>query len=198
MKYTKEQVKKLGIRPRGRTSGPLLYCEEQEVRKVSALMLEDDTLWQMWRLIPFAEGYACQRRTEFEKWIKAEVRGLWGGIGIPKFEDGDGRWYCEAGWWPYLDKTYLDIAWVRVGKAIIDLDEVHEYLYNILREKVRGYRMCPGLMLYRVMREIVEIDGSKQKSDDARLKTLWKQVEDLIQDYPTETTKHVEDKEYHR
>lgn len=197
MKYTKAQIKKLGIRPRGRTSGPLLRCEEQEVRRVSEEMLDDDTLWQTWRLIPFSEGYACHRRAAFEKWIRDEVHDLWVSIGIPTFEDGDDMWHCDAGWWPYLDKKYQDISWVRVGKALIDLDEVHEYLYNILREKVRGYRMCPGMMLYRVMREIVKIDYSEMKRDDTRRKMLWKQVEDLVQDDPTETTKHAEDKEYY-
>ncbi len=197
MKYTKAQLEKLGIRPRGRTSGPLLACEEREAKRVSQLMIEDDGLWQMWRLIPFEEGYACQMRVAFEKWVRDQVHGLWESICAPTFDDGDGMWHCETGWWPYLDKKYLDISCVRVGKAIIDLDEVHEALVGILREKVRGYRMCPGMMLYRVMLEIVKLDYSEMKRNDTRRKMLWQQVYDLVQDYPTDTTKNAEDKEYY-
>lgn len=46
---------------------------------------------------------------------------------IMRGDDGDG-------YWPFLDKEYLDIPHMKVGKAIINLDEVWAVVYGVLKE----------------------------------------------------------------
>lgn len=213
MGYRREQIAQLGVRPRVRNGNGLLPCEKKEVKAVVRAILNDkdsDELWQFWRLIPFEDGYACQQRKLFEEWVANEVENMWYDIGIPVF-DKDGSWSCpEGGWWPYLKTEYLDISWLKVGNAIIDMDEIWTTLRNYLQEKVQGYRMSPGMMLYRVVREWivtrVGYDNLKSKSlkgDKTALSVigtvgetlteLEKQMIDLVRLYPTETTKNVED-----
>lgn len=204
MGYTKDQIAQLGIRPRERKGiGLLLPCEMKEVKAVVRAILNDkdsDELWQYWRLIPFEEGYDCQQRKLFEKWVKDEVENMWYDIGRPEFDE-DGTWSCpEGGWWPYLKTRYLDISWLKVGNAIIDMDEVWTTLRNYLEEKVRGYRMCPGLMLYRTVQSwlVTRKECAEQRTPEAmnRLACLEKEIEELVKTYPTETTKKVEDRVY--
>lgn len=214
-KYTKEQIAKLGIRPRegARYSKrrydlyDLLPCEKREVKAVVKAILDtrDDDLWQQWRLIPFEEGYACQRMEDFKAWVYDQVESMWNDIGHPVFEE-DGTWSCpEGGWWPYLDKEYIDICWIKVGKAIINIDEVDSALKQLLQEKVRGYRMCPGMALYRVVWELVRLDhrmknykGSDlgDKMEKTRAK-LYKKMIDLTRDYPTDTSIETPDHEWY-
>ena len=208
--YTKEQIALLGIRPRERKMRPdgaygLLPVERKEVKAVvNNILKQPDELWQFWRLIPFEEGYDCQQRKLFEKWVASEVENMWYDIGRPVFSD-DENWSCpEGGWWPYLRTTFLDISWLKVGNVIIDMDEIWTTLRNYLEEKVRGYRMCPGMMLYRVVREFLvrkvdlewlrlkdEASASKAEQD---LDRLEKQMVDLVRLYPTETTERAEDR----
>lgn len=207
MRYTKNQIAQLGIRPRERKGNGLLPCERKEVKAVVRALLNDkdsDELWQYWRLIPFEEGYACQQRKLFEKWIKDEVENMWYDIGRPVFDE-DGNWSCpEGGWWPYLKTKYLDVTWLKVGNAIIDMDEVWTTLRNYLEEKVQGYRMCPGLMLYRTVQSWLATrkECARPCTPEAmncltgRLIGLEKEMEELVKIYPTETTKKVEDRVY--
>ena len=77
MRFTKEQISQLGIRPRERKGNGLLPCEMKEVKAVIRAILNDkysDELWQYWRLIPFEDGYACQQRKMFEEWVRNEPR----------------------------------------------------------------------------------------------------------------------------
>ena len=182
MGYTKDQISELGIRPRSRKSGELLPVEKKEVKAVVSAILNDkdsDELWQYWRLIPFEDGYACQQRKLFEEWVKDEVENMWYDIGRPVFSD-DGTWCCpEGGWWPYLKTKYLDVSWVVVGNAIIDMDEVWTTLRDYLEEKVQGYRMCPGLMLYRTVQKWLVMKKAPGTMDlsmaaNSKLKVLMK------------------------
>lgn len=214
--YTAEQIAKLGVRPRERKMRPdgsygLLPVERKEVKAVvNDILKSPGELWQFWRLIPFEEGYACQQRKLFEEWVASEVENMWYDIGRPVFSD-DKNWSCpEGGWWPYLRTTFLDISWLKVGNVIIDMDEIWTTLRNYLEEKVWGYRLCPGMMLYRVVREYliknVELENALKTglSCDPRagevnkIKTaivgLEKQMVDLVRLYPTETTEKVEDR----
>ena len=110
----------------------------------------------------------------------------------------------EGGWWPYLKTKFLDISWLNVGNAIIDMDEVWTTLRNYLEEKVQGYRMCPGLMLYRTVQKWLMM---KKARDERRadvpkeclgcLARLEKEMEDLVKLYPTETTKEAADRVYY-
>ena len=212
MKYTKDQIEELGIRPRERKGMGLLPVEQREVRAVVKAILKDPgELWQFWRLIPFEDGYACQQRKLFEAWVADKVENMWYDIGRPVFEDGD-SWSCpDGGWWPYLRTKYLDVSWIEVGNAIIDMDEIWTTLRNYLEEKVQGYRMCPGMMLYRVVksflvaheelrnltdRGLAETDFSRAAADRAilTLRELEKQMADLVRLRPTETTEKVEDR----
>jgi len=214
MGYTKEQIAKLGVRPRVRkakkdgTAG-LLPCEERECAAVCKALSEDsDELWQYFRMIPFEEGYACQRRKEFEKWLKDEIENMWWDIGCPVFDE-DGNWSCpEGGWWPYLEKPYLDISYLRVGTVLIDMDEIYTTLRHMIEEKIHGYRMCPGMMLYRVMHRIIKIDQLLEEDSATKPKNwrknlldekckLQNQVVDLVRDYPTDVTRNVEDRVYY-
>lgn len=203
MGFTKAQIAQLGIRPRGRKGNGLLPCERKEVKAVVRVILNDkdsDELWQYWRLIPFEDGYACQQRKLFEEWVKDEVENMWYDIGRPVFNE-DGTWSCpEGGWWPYLKTKFLDISWLKVGNAIIDMDEVWTTLRNYLEEKVQGYRMCPGLMLYRTMHKwlVTRKECLEQRTPESmnRLAGLEKEIEDLVKTYPTETTKKVKDRVY--
>lgn len=203
MGFTKAQIAQLGIRPRERKGNGLLPCERKEVKAVVRAILNDndsDELWQYWRLIPFEEGYACQQRKLFEEWVKNEVENMWYDIGRPVFNE-DGTWSCpEGGWWPYLKTKFLDISWLKVGNAIIDMDEVWTTLRNYLEEKVQGYRMCPGLMLYRTMHKwlVTRKECLEQRTPESmnRLAGLEKEIEDLVKTYPTETTKKVKDRVY--
>ena len=203
MRYTKEQIAQLGIRPRERKGNGLLPCERKEVKAVVRAILNDkysDELWQYWRLIPFEDGYACQQRKLFEEWVKDEVENMWYDIGRPVFNE-DGTWSCpEGGWWPYLKTKFLDISWLKVGNAIIDMDEVWTTLRNYLEEKVRGYRMCPGLMLYRTVQSwlVTRKEYAEKRTPEAmnRLAGLEKEMEELVKTYPTETTKKVKDRVY--
>ena len=203
MRYTKEQIAQLGIRPRERKGNGLLPCERKEVKAVVRATLNDkdsDELWQYWRLIPFEDGYACQQRKMFEEWVKDEVENMWYDIGRPVFNE-DGTWSCpEGGWWPYLKTKYLDISWLKVGNVIIDMDEVWTTLRNYLEEKVQGYRMCPGLMLYRTVQKwlVTRKECLEQRTPESmnRLAGLEKEMEDLVKTYPTETTKKVKDRVY--
>ena len=128
---------------------------------------------------------------------------MWYDIGRPVFSD-DGTWCCpEGGWWPYLKTKYLDVSWVVVGNAIIDMDEVWTTLRDYLEEKVQGYRMCPGLMLYRtvqkwlVMKKARDERGADVPEDCLGcLARLEKEMEDLVKLYPTETTSEVDDRVY--
>lgn len=205
--YTKEQIKVLGIRPRERKGNGLLPCEKKEVKAVIRALLNDkdsDELWQYWRLIPFEEGYACQQRKLFEEWVKDEVENMWYDIGRPVFDE-DGNWSCpEGGWWPYLKTKFLDISWLKVGNAIIDMDEVWTTLRNYLEEKVQGYRMCPGLMLYRTVQKWLMMKKARDErgADVPKeclgcLARLEKEMEDLVKLYPTETTKEADDRVYY-
>lgn len=36
---------------------------------------------------------------------------------------------------PYLDKKYLDISWLQVGKKIINLDDIYQVIINDAREQ---------------------------------------------------------------
>jgi len=219
--YTKEQIALLGVRPRERKMRPdgtygLLPVERKEVKAVVKDILgRPDELWQFWRLIPFEEGYACQQRRLFEEWVAGEVENMWYDIGRPVFSD-DENWSCpEGGWWPYLMTTFLDVSWIKVGNAIIDMDEIWTTLRNYLEEKVHGYRMCPGMMLYRVVREFLvkKVRLEKLKEEDGKrvgfgsyglgdsakkaiddLDRLEKQMVDLVRLYPTETTEKAEDR----
>ena len=198
MHYTKEQIELLGIRPRERKYGKdgkcdLLPCEARECKAVVKDLLKSDELWEYWRLIPFEEGYACQRRKEFERWIADEVYNMWWDIGIPKFHE-DGSWSCDCGWWPYLKTRYLDVCWMQVGNALIDMDEVFTTIRNHLEEMVRGYRMCPGLALYRVVREWIK---EKRRGNSDSVVMLEKQIADLAKDYPTKTSERLDDREYY-
>ena len=203
MRFTKEQISQLGIRPRERKGNGLLPCERKEVKAVVRAILNDkysDELWQYWRLIPFEDGYACQQRKLFEEWVKDEVENMWYDIGRPVFNE-DGTWSCpEGGWWPYLKTKFLDISWLKVGNAIIDMDEVWTTLRNYLEEKVRGYRMCPGLMLYRTVQSwlVTRKEYAEKRTPEAmnRLAGLEKEMEELVKTYPTETTKKVKDRVY--
>lgn len=203
MGYRREQIAQLGIRPRVRNGNGLLPCEKKEVKAVVRAILNDkdlDELWQFWRLIPFEDGYACQQRKLFEEWVKEEVENMWYDIGLPVFDE-DGDWSCsEGGWWPYLRTKYLDISWLVVGNAIINMDEVWTTLRNYLEEKVRGYRMCPGLMLYRTVQKWLvmkkERDEHGMPVHDVLLTSIEKEMEDLVKLYPTETTKEAHDREY--
>lgn len=203
MGFTKAQIAQLGIRPRERKGNGLLPCERKEVKAVVRAILNDkdsDELWQYWRLIPFEDGYACQQRKLFEEWVKDEVENMWYDIGRPVFNE-DGTWSCpEGGWWPYLKTKFLDISWLKVGNAIIDMDEVWTTLRNYLEEKVQGYRMCPGLMLYRTMHKwlVTRKECLEQRTPESmnRLAGLEKEIEDLVKTYPTETTKKVKDRVY--
>lgn len=204
MTYTKEQIAQLGIRPRERKGNGLLPCERKEVKAVVRAILNDkdsDELWQYWRLIPFEDGYACQQRKLFEEWVKDEVENMWYDIGRPVFDE-DGTWCCpEGGWWPYLKTKYLDISWLKVGNAIIDMDEVWTTLRNYLEEKVEGYRMCPGLMLYRTVQDwLVTRKENEERPSQCAIACLMrieKEMEDLVKSYPTETTKKVDDRVYY-
>lgn len=207
MRYTKEQIAQLGIRPRERKGDGLLPCERKEVKAVVRAILNDkdsDELWQYWRLIPFEEGYACQQRKLFEEWVKDEVENMWYDIGCPVFDE-DGSWSCpEGGWWPYLKTKFLDISWLKVGNAIIDMDEVWTTLRNYLEEKVQGYRMCPGLMLYRTVQKWLWMKKARDErgADVPKeclgcLTRLEKEMEDLVKLYPTETTKEADDRVYY-
>lgn len=204
MHYTKEQIAQLGIRPRERKGDGLLPCERKEVKAVISAILNDkdsDELWQFWRLIPFEDGYACQQRKLFEEWVKDEVENMWYDIGHPVFDE-DGTWLCrDGGWWPYLRTKYLDISWLVVGNAIIDMDEVWTTLRNYLEEKVQGYRMCPGLMLYRTVQKWLvmkkERDERGTPVPEACLARLEKEMDDLVKLYPTETTKEEGDRVYY-
>lgn len=203
MGFTKEQIAQLGIRPRERKGNGLLPCERKEVKAVVRATLNDkdsDELWQYWRLIPFEEGYACQQRKLFEEWVKDEVENMWYDIGLPVFDE-DGNWSCpEGGWWPYLKTKFLDFSGIKVGNAIIDMDEVWTTLRNYLEEKVQGYRMCPGLMLYRTVQSwlMTRKECLEQRTPESmnRLAGLEKEMEELVNTYPTETTKKVEDRVY--
>lgn len=215
MHYTSQQIAKLGIRPRERKKRPdgtygLLPCEAREVKAVIASILKDPgDLYQYWRLIPFEEGYACQLKKNFERWISDEVENMWYDIGRPVFDE-DGNWSCpEGGWWPYMNGPDLGVSWLIVGSAYIDMDEIWTTLRNYLEEKVRGYRMCPGMMLYRVVRrwlmtrrEVGELCmrgayGIAIAKPKSTLAILEKQIEELVKDYPTQTIQEVEDKEYY-
>jgi hypothetical protein len=204
MGFTKEQIAQLGIRPRVRKGRGLLPCERKEAKAVIRAILNDkdsDELWQFWRLIPFEEGYACQQRKLFEAWVKDEVENMWYDIGRPEFDE-DGNWSCpEGGWWPYLKTRYLDISWLKVGNAIIDMDEVWTTLRNYLEEKVQGYRMCPGLMLYRTVQAwlVTRKECAEKRTPGAMncLADLEKEMEELVKTYPTETTKKVDDRVYY-
>jgi len=215
--YTKEQIALLGIRPRKRKVRPdgtcgLLPIERKEVKAVVRNILNGpEELWQYWRLIPFEEGYACQQRKLFEEWVASEVENMWYDIGRPVFDE-DGSWCCpEGGWWPYLRTEFLDVSWIKVGNAIIDMDEIWTTLRNYLEEKVLGYRMCPGLMLYRVVKnylvERVKLDGlhdkerggevvarSEMRRTEEAVDRLEKQMVDLVKSHPTDTTETVEDR----
>ena len=200
MRYTKEQIAVLGIRPRDRghpkdgCCSSLLPCEEREVKAVAKDIKNSEELWQYFRIIPFEEGYACQRRREFEKWVDAEVRNMWYDIGRPVFDE-EGNWSCpEGGWWPYIDGPNLGISWMRVGKAYIDMDEIYTTLRNYLEEKVGGYRMCPGMALYRVVREWCK--AIKDMKPLADIRNLEAKMKELARTYPTETTKKLQDREY--
>lgn len=203
MGLTKAQIAQLGIRPRVRKGNGLLPCERKEVKAVVRAILNDkdsDELWQYWRLIPFEDGYACQQRKLFDEWVKDEVENMWYDIGRPVFNE-DGTWSCpEGGWWPYLKTKYIDISWLKVGNAIIDMDEVWTTLRNYLEEKVQGYRMCPGLMLYRTVQKwlVTRKECLEQRTPESmnRLAGLEKEIEDLVKTYPTETTKKVKDRVY--
>lgn len=205
--YTKEQIALLGIRPRERKMRPdgaygLLPVERKEVKAVvNNILKQPDELWQFWRLIPFEEGYACQQRKLFEEWVKAEVENMWYDIGRPVFSD-EKNWSCpEGGWWPYLRTTFLDISWLKVGNVIIDMDEIWITLRNYLEEKVQGYRMCPGLMLYRTVQDwlVTRKENAERPSSCAResLAHIEKEMEDLVKLYPTETTRKVDDRVYY-
>lgn len=205
MGYTREQISQLGIRPRVRNGNGLLPCERKEVMAVVRAILKDpDELWQYWRLIPFEEGDACLQRKLFEQWVRDEVENMWYDIGLPVFNEEGVIWSCpEGGWWPYLKTKHLDISWIKVGNAIIDMDEVWTTLRNYLEEKVRGYRMCPGLMLYRTVKKwLVMKKARDERGADVPkecfgcLARLEKEMEDLVKLYPTETTKKVEDRVY--
>lgn len=225
MGYTKEQIRKLGVRPRERKVDPetgmcqFLPCERREIRAVVRDILDDrgdagrDELWQYWRLIPFEEGYASTRRKEYEDWVLDEVENMWYDIGRPVFDPSDGTWSCpEGGWWPYLDRQYLDISWLKVGNAIIDMDEVWGTLRNMLEEKVRGYRMCPGLALYRVVREWLFFEDEVRKGKGAKSAKkgklskvdielrrdlfMWK-IAGLVQDHPTDASRNRELREWY-
>ena len=203
MGFTKAQIAQLGIRPRERKGNGLLPCERKEVKAVVRAILNDkdsDELWQYWRLIPFEDGYACQQRKMFEEWVKDEVENMWYDIGRPVFDE-DGTWSCpEGGWWPYLKTGYLDISCLKVGNAIINIEEVWITLINYLEEKVQGSRMCPGLMLYRTMQKwlVTRKECLEQRTPESmnRLAGLEKEIEDLVKTYPTETTKKVKDRVY--
>lgn len=203
MGFTKAQIAQLGIRPRERKGNGLLPCERKEVKAVVRAILNDkdsNELWQYWRLIPFEDGYACQQRKMFEEWVKDEVENMWYDIGRPVFNE-DGTWSCpEGGWWPYLKTKFLDISWLKVGNAIIDMDEVWTTLRNYLEEKVQGYRMCPGLMLYRTVQSwlVTRKEYAEKRTPEAmnRLAGLEKEMEELVKTYPTETTKKVKDRVY--
>jgi len=207
MKYTKEQIAQLGIRPRERKMRPdgtygLLQVERKEVKAVvNNILKSSDELWQFWRLIPFEDGYACQQRKLFEEWVTDEVENMWYDIGRPVFDD-KGNWCCpEGGWWPYLRTKFLDVSWIEVGSAIIDMDEVWTTLRNYLEEKVQGYRMCPGLMLYRTVQKWLVMKKERAERDtpvpEACLARLEKEMEDLVKLYPTETTREVDDWVYY-
>lgn len=212
--YTKGQIALLGIRPRERKMRPdgtygLLPVERKEVKAViNNILKSPDELWQYWRLIPFEDGYACQQRKLFEEWVASEVENMWYDIGRPVFSD-DENWSCpEGGWWPYLRTTFLDISWLKVGNAIIDMDEIWTTLRSCLEEKVQGYRMCPGMMLYRVVKEFLvkkvslerlKAEGSYGQEDSVKkaiddLDKLEKQMVDLVRPYPTETTEKADDR----
>lgn len=205
MRYTNEQIAQLGIRPRERKGHRLLPCERKEVSAVIRAILNDkdsDELWQFWRLIPFEEGYACQQRKLFEEWVKDEVENMWYDIGRPVFDE-DGTWSCpEGGWWPYLKTKYLDISWLEVGNAIIDMDEVWTTLRNYLEEKVKGYRMCPGMKLYRTVIEYLVKDdlasAMKASSRDlVELERLRNEMAMLANIFPTVATAKAPDREYY-
>ena len=194
MRYTKEQISALGIRPRERRCGSLLPCEEREVKAVAKDMKNSKELWQYFRLIPFEEGYACQRRREFEEWIDEEVRNMWYDIGKPVF-DKDGSWACpEGGWWPYMKGPDLGCSWMRVGSAYIDMDEVYTTLRNYLEEKVGGYRMCPGLALYRVVRDWFKAINDNKTLEEIR--GIEAKMKELVRCYPTETSEKLNDREW--
>lgn len=206
--YTKEQIAVLGVRPRERKKNPktgtvdFTPCEKREVKAVQKVMLEDDELWQFWRLIPFEEGYACQRRKEFENWIKSEIEGMWYEIGVPEFDPGTLDWHCELGWWPYLRTRFLDISNMVVGNAIIDLDEVFTTLRNRIEEMVWGYRMCPGMKLYRtvqkyLLKEELAESGKANKKDLEEMKALHNEMAMLANLLPTEATKKAPDREWY-
>lgn len=202
--YTKDQIAQLGIRPRERKGHGLLPCERKEVKAVVRAILNDkdsDELWQYWRLIPFEEGYACQQRKLFEDFVNAEVENMWYDIGRPVFNE-DGNWSCpNGGWWPYLKTNYLDISWLKVGDAIIDMDEVWTTLRNIIEEKVQGYRMCPGLMLYRTVQAwlVTRKECAEYRTPEAMncLAGLEKEMEELVKLYPTEVTRKVDNRVYY-
>ena len=188
MHYTKEQIELLGIRPRERKYGKdgkcdLLPCEARECKAVVKDLLKSDELWEYWRLIPFEEGYACQRRKEFERWIADEVYNMWWDIGIPKFHE-DGSWSCDCGWWPYLKTRYLDVCWMQVGNALIDMDEVAEtavkvaersgivFLDEIDKVAVKGNSNGADVSREGVQRDILPIvEGSQVSTKYGPVKT---------------------------
>ena len=206
--YTKEQIEVLGIRPRNRKENPktghvdLTPCEKREIKAVQNVMIEDYRLWQFWRLIPFEYGCACQRRKEFDDWIKEEVEGMWYEIGVPEFDPGTLNWHCNDGWWPYLRTRFIDISNMVVGNAIIDLDEVFKTLRNRIEEKVWGYRMCPGMKLYRTVIKYLELDdlasAMKANSRDlAELERLRNEMAMLANIFPTAATAKAPDREHY-
>jgi len=85
------------------------------------------------------------------------------------------------------------------------MDDVWTTLRNYLEEKVQGYRMCPGLMLYRTVQKWLMIKKARyERGADVPkecllgcLERLEKEMEDLVKLYPTETTKEADDRVYY-
>lgn len=209
MGYTKRQIEILGARPRVRKKDKkgnyqLTPVEKREVSVMKKLLKQEEELWQFWRLIPYEDGYACQRRKEFEEFIDNQIENMWWDIGIPEFNDPDDpdSWFCRDGWWPYMRTHFIDVCSVDVGNVIIDYDEVFTTTRNCIEEIVWGYRMSPGMKLYRVVNEWLCLDRKiadqkATKNDKARYNDLKNEMSALANLLPTKFTKDAPDREYY-
>lgn len=206
--YTKDQIAILGVRPRERKAPKysLLPVEVKEVKAVVKEMQKDDYLFQYWRLIPFEEGYGCQLRNRFNEWIHDQVENMWYDIGRPEFVDEE-HWHTpEGGFWPYLKGPDLGCSWMKVENAYIDMDEVYAFLRDNLEDIVRGYRMCPGMKLYRVVGEFLDAERALKGAAKAkttkqalvkRMAELRLEMTELARDFPSATTREAADREYY-
>ena len=97
---------------------------------------------------------------------------------------------------------FQDISTMIVGNAIIDLDEVFTTLRNRIEEKVCGYRMCPGMKLYRTVIKYLELDdlASDMKAnsrDLSELERLRNEMAMLANIFPTSATAKASDREHY-